>query len=160
MTNAKDSILLYRPITPFTVNGVQKDDPAITCTGKGYILWQAKTGESLLVPTYYCANADGTILSPQSIQDFYSHKFNGFHFFCDCDNKQGHLKFYNRNGIDHVIFEAYSSNNLWYHDIPSSSTDHDIVRPPNKNIIHPTVNKLNKTATHELWHQRLLHPGE
>ena len=61
VTNIKESILLYRDISPFAVGGVQKDDPAITCTGKGYILWQSTSGESLLIPTYYCSEADGTI---------------------------------------------------------------------------------------------------
>lgn len=163
VTNNKDSIILYRDIAPYAVGGIQKDDPAITCTGKGYLLWKSKSGTNLLVPIYYCSEADGTIISPQSVQNLYSTTYNGFHMFCDCDNKTGHLKFYNRNGVDHVIFEAYSTNNLWYHDMsiplnkksPSTTSFHH-----HQTFIHPTINRLNKTALHELWHQRLIHPGK
>ena len=78
--------------------------------------------------------------------------------FCDCDSKTGHLKFYNRNGVDHSTFDAYSINNLWYHDVnvgKSLHTQND--KPP---FLHPTINKINKAAKHELWHQRLIHPGD
>ena len=27
-------------------------------------------------------------------------------------------------------------------------------------LIHPVINRMNKTAQHEIWHQRLIHPGE
>ena len=36
---------------------------------------------------------------------------------CDCDSKTDHLRFYNINGIDHTTFDAYSNNNLWYHNL-------------------------------------------
>ena len=162
VTNNKSSILLYRDIDPYSVGGVQKDDPAIICTGKGYIPWECKSGENLLVPIYYCAEADGTIISPNSIQQFYSKTYNGFHLFCDCDNKKGQLKFYNRNGIDHAIFDAYSTNNLWYHDIsePTSSPRQQSQSYDHQKFVHPSICKLNKIAKHELWHQRLIHPGE
>ena len=116
-TNARNSIVLHRDIEPFPIFGVQKNDTAIICTGKGYIIWTSKSRDKLLVPIYYCAEADGTILSPNSIQDLYSKTYHGFHLFCDCDNKIGHLQFYNRDGVHHTIFDAYSSNNLWYHDL-------------------------------------------
>ena len=163
VTNNKSSILLYQDIAPYAVSGIQKDDPAITCTGKGYLLWKSKSGTNLLVPIYYCAQADGTIISPQSIQSLYSDIYNGFHMFCDCDNKTGHLQFYNRNGIDHAIFDAYSTNNLWYHDMskPTNSTSSSS-QPPSthQTFIHPSIKRLNKIAQHELWHQRLILPGE
>ena len=67
VTNDKESILLYQDINPYPINGVDKADPAITSTGKGYVLWRTNSGESLLVPIFYCEQSDGTILSPQSI---------------------------------------------------------------------------------------------
>ena len=84
VTNNKASLLLYQDITPLTIGGVHKDDPAITCTGKGYIMWQAQNGNNLLVPAYYCEHADGTMILPHSIQELYKTKFSGFHLFCDC----------------------------------------------------------------------------
>ena len=152
VTNEKSAILLYQDIPPLPIGGVHKDDPAIVCTGKGYIKWTAQKGNSLLlVPIYYCAQADGTIVAPQSIQEFYNKNLSGFHLFCDCDSKTGHLKFYHRDGINHSVFEAYSDNNLWYHNMPLTPTD---------DIIHSTIKRLSRIAKYELWHQRLLHPGE
>ena len=107
---------------PLVTGGVHKDDPAITCTGKGYIIWQAQNGNNLLVPTYYCKHADGTIISPHSIHDLYKKKFSGFHLFCDCDSKTGHLNFYHRDGDNHSVFAAYSMNNLWYHNMPKETS--------------------------------------
>ena len=163
VTNNKDAILLYTDIKPYAVSGVQKDDPAIICTGKGYIPWQCRTGEQLLVPIYFCNEADGTIISPNSLQEFYSKTYNGFHLFCDCDNKQGHLKFYNRDGVNHAIFDCYSTNNLWYHDMSTpnnTSTVSSNSRYDHQRFVHPHINTMNKIAKHELWHQRLIHPGE
>jgi hypothetical protein len=160
VTYDKDSILLYRNIAPYSVKGVQKHDPDITCTEKGYLLWKSKSGTTLLVPIYYCTESDGTIVSPQSIQTLYSATYNGFHMFCDCDNKKGHLKYYSRNGIDHAIFDAYSINNLWYHDITNHTSSLSQPSCNHQKLIHPTINRLNKSALHELWHQRLIHPGE
>ena len=151
VTNDKDALLLYQDITALPIGGVNKDDPAISCTGKGYLRWTAQNGNSLLVPTYYCEQADGTIISPHSIQSLYKKTFSGFHLFCDCNSKTGHLKFYHRDGINHSVFEAYSNNNLWFHNMSPADSN---------TYIHPTVNRLSSIAKYELWHQRLIHPGE
>ena len=50
------------------MGGVKKDDPAIICSGKDFLLWCARTGKDLLVSTYYCKEADGTIISLNSAQ--------------------------------------------------------------------------------------------
>ena len=124
----------------------------------------SNSGENLHVPIYYCAEANGTIISPNSIQQLYSNTYRGFHIFCDCDNKTGHLKFYHRNGLDHAIFNAYSTNNLWYHDMSGPNTNNE--SSPNtpsyhhSSCVHPKINKINKIAKHEVWHQRRIHPGE
>ena len=68
VTNDKSIIHLFQLISSYYIGGVEKDETAITCIGKGYILWQARTGEELLVPVYYCKEADGTIISPHSVQ--------------------------------------------------------------------------------------------
>ena len=156
VTNNKNALLLYQQIPPLHTNGVQEGDPAITCTGKGYIPWTSRENHTLLVPTYYCSQADGTIISPNSVQHLYNKMFKGFHMFCDCDDKTGHLNFYHRDGINHATYDAHSLNNLWYHDIPTNSN----TCTHSHNYIDPRINKLNKTAKHELWHQRLIHPGE
>ena len=86
VTNNKKSIYLYEDIIPIHVSGVKKDDNVLTCTGKGFILWHARTCEDLLVPTYYCKEADGTIISPHSVQQYYTKIYRGFRMYCDCNN--------------------------------------------------------------------------
>ena len=77
--------------------------------------------------------------------------------YCDCDNKKGELQFYNRNGMDHAVFDTYSENNMWYHNTTRSSR---IPSPSyTSNLNYPSIKRLNRAALHELWHQRLLHPG-
>ena len=123
---------------------------------KATYLGKARGKHTLLVPTYYCEQADGTIISPNSVQELYHKIYKGFHVLCDCDEKTGHLKFYHRDGVSHAIYDAHSINNLWYHDIPTNTNTHTTPH----NYMDPRINKLNKAAKHELWHQRLIHPGE
>ena len=155
ITDNKSSILLYQYINHLAVDGVQKGNPAITCSGKSYHIWKSTTGKNLLVPVYYCAESDGTIISPNSVQQYHANIFRGFHMYFECDATTGHPKFYHRDGVSHAIRDAYSVNNLWYHDIPQDSSD----TPSTIKYIHPKINRLNKAAKYELWHQRLLHPG-
>ena len=45
VTNNKSIIHLYQDIKPYAIGGVNKDDPAIICQGKGYIsVGKKKTG--------------------------------------------------------------------------------------------------------------------
>ena len=155
VTNDKSSIHLYQDIPSYPISGDNKEDPVVICEGKGYLIWKSDSNDNLLVPIYFCKEADGTIISPNSIQQFYKNMYHGFHMYCDCDNKCGELKFYNRDGINHTTFKSYSHNNLWYHDIPHSTDKANISQ-----LIHPKINRLHSAARHELWHQRLIHPGE
>ena len=107
-----------------------------------------------MVPVYYYKEPDGTIISPNNVQQFYKSIYHGFHLFCDYDNITGQLKFYNRDGINHATFKEYSQDNLWYHvmiDMKNQTSE--------DTCIHPTMSRLNSAAKYELWHQRLLHPG-
>ena len=44
VTPTKDLLVQYRDIEPYAINGVSKGDPAIYCTGYGYLPWKADTG--------------------------------------------------------------------------------------------------------------------
>ena len=94
VTNTKDELLPYQQISPLQINDVQKGDPAITCTGKGYLPWKSRASHTLLVPNYYCEQANGAIISPNSVQQLYHKMLKEFHMFCDSDEKTGHLKCY------------------------------------------------------------------
>ena len=116
ITNSWDTILLFEHTPHIPVNGVNTDTTAIIYTGKYFTLWNADSEDDLLVPIYYSAQANGTIISPYSVQKYYNKIYRGFHLFCDYNNKTVHLQFYNWDGINHSIFNAFSENNLWYHN--------------------------------------------
>jgi dUTP pyrophosphatase len=157
VTSSKDLLVHYRDIDPYPINGVQKGDPAIYCTGTGYLPWRADTGELLLVRCLYCANASGTIISPPDVNMQYSDKYNGWTMETKYDSKIGQLTFNARDGINHLVFSAYSSNNLWYHYIDQvTEREYQHIGAQVKAV----VNTLNTTALYQIWHQRLGHPGK
>ena len=78
--------------------------------------------------------------------------------YCNCDNQHSELKLYNRENINHTRFDAFSENNLCYHNttqINNTSPDFSQQYPT-----QPTIHRLDKVAKHKLWHQRLIHPGQ
>ena len=81
LANNKDAIILYNEIKAYAVAGVQTDDPGITCTGKGYLPWQSQSGEHLLVPIYYCAEADGTISLQTASNNYIQRHIRGSTYF-------------------------------------------------------------------------------
>ena len=91
------------------------------------------------------------------LQQYYKTVYRGFHMYCDCDSQQDTLKFYHRDGVNHTLYDAFSKNNLWYHSTTHEKhdTNSDI-----SHTTHPSINRLHKAAKHELWHQRLMHPGK
>ena len=156
VTSSKDLLVHYKTIDPYPINGVQKGDPAIYCTGTGYLPWRADTGELLLVRCLYCENASGTIISPSDVNMQYSDKYNGWTMETKYDDKIGQLTFNARDGINHLVFSAYSSNNLWFHYIDQvTEREYQQIGAQVKAV----VNTLNTTALYQIWHQRLGHPG-
>jgi hypothetical protein len=67
ITNNKDNLLSYRNIKKYPMSGVAAAEVALTCSGVGYLPWQADTGELVLVKCYYSSDAADTILSPTDI---------------------------------------------------------------------------------------------
>jgi dUTP pyrophosphatase len=156
VTSSKELLVHYKNIDPYPINGVQKGDPAIYCTGTGYLLWRADTGELLLVRCLYCENASGTIISPSDVNMQYSDKYNGWTMETKYNSKVGQLTFNARDGINHLVFSSYSSNNLWFHHIDQvTEKEYQYIGAQVKAV----VNTLNTTALYQIWHQRLGHPG-
>jgi hypothetical protein len=72
VTSSKDLLLHFEDIPDYAINGVKEGEPAIVCTGRGFIPWRSNTGEIILVRSLYCPQASGTILSPSDINAQYS----------------------------------------------------------------------------------------
>ena len=157
VTPHKNLLVQYKDIAPYPISGVSKGDPAIHCTGLGYIPWKADTGEILLIKCYYCAAASGTIISPSDVNMQYKDIYDGWTMTTKLDSKWGQLKFNARDGINHLVFSSFTDNNLWFHQINQvTSEEYAKLGAQTKAI----VNSLSNTAQYELWHHRLGHPSE
>ena len=156
VTNAKHLLVNYRSIKPYAIQGVSDGDAAIQCTGIGYLPWKADTGEVLLIRCFYCKQASGTIISPSDVNMQYQSKYDGWTLETNFDSKHGQLTFNSRDGVNHLVFSAYSNNNLWHHylnEIPQK--DFHSLSTQSKAIL----NSLNANALYHIWHHRLGHPS-
>ena len=136
-------------IEPYPMGGCNKNDPAaIICTTTGELTITSTKGDQITVKAYYSEQVDGTIISPTTIAVQHSDRFVGWLQHSNIDTNEGTIKLIGRQNHEDMIFPTYMTNDLWYH---------------NKQSIGNTtaqVNRLmNNSATYELWHQRLVHPG-
>jgi hypothetical protein len=136
VTANKDILLHFETIEDYAINGVKDGEPAIVCTGKGYIPWRANNGEMILVRCLYCPNASGTILSPSDINSQYSNRYGGWTMDTDYDSKIGNFRLIARDGINHLNFSAYSENNLWFHYLDQvKDTEYEHIGKQTKAIV-------------------------
>ena len=156
VTNNKSLLVNFKPISPYAINGICDGDPAIHCTGTGYLPWRADTGEVLLIRCLYCKEASGTIISPSDVNLQYKKKYDGWTMETKFDSKYGQLTFNARDGINHLVFTAYSDNNLWHHYLEAITTDEYTALGKQTTAV---VNSLNQNAMYHLWHHRLGHPS-
>ena len=155
VTNQKHLLINFKQIEPYAIKGVNEKEAAIHCTGWGYLPWKADTGEILLIQCLYCKESSGTIISPSNVNLQYQDKYDGWVMETNFDSKHGQLTFNARDGVNHLVFSAYSDNNLWYHyldEIPQQ--EFQSIQTQSKAV----VNSLNSTALYHLWHHRLGHP--
>ena len=104
VTPNKELLINYKPIKNYAVNGIQKGDPALQCTGMGYLPWRADTEELLLVRCLYCNEASGTIISPSDVNMQYKSIYDGWTMETKFDSKIGQLTFNARDGVNHLVF--------------------------------------------------------
>ena len=141
-------------IEPYPIGGVKADDIAITCTGKGYLPWLSKEVICTMVPILYCAEVDGTIVSPTTIVLHYKAQYSGFVIEADTDDGTGTLRLIHRDGVQHITFPMVMHNSLWFHEYAPPTT----TGAPKE--VTPTVNRMNDAFLSNLWHGRLAHSGE
>ena len=104
------------------------NNPAIHCLGLGYLPCESDNGETILVKCYYCPEVNGTILTPTDIVASNSERFSGWTMSTNYDEGLGEFQLTSRDGINHITFDSYMENNLWYHylQIPKSLHEQSI----------------------------------
>ena len=154
VTNCKHVLIHYKSIEPYPINGINNNEPAIHCTGFGYIPWKSTSYDTLLIPCYYCLQATGTIISPTDIVFSHLDKFVGWQMTTNIDTSSGNFILLARDGVNHISYPAHMKNNLWYHYMTPYHNSSNISSHTS------IINTLNANTTYELWHHRLGHPGK
>lgn len=121
----------------------------------GNLPWTSTRSNILMVEWYYCTDASGTILSPTDVVCTYLNRFDGWHMHTNINTTKGYLLLNARNGINHVHYNAFMKNNLWFHYLNCLTTNKQFFSKTPSTVVY----QLNDLATYELWHHRLGHPG-
>jgi hypothetical protein len=158
ITNNSTLLSRYQPTDSYAIYGVNKDEIALTCTGRGYIPWRANNGDTVYVPCYYSPDAAETIISPTDVVMSHPHLFSAWGQFAHIPTGHGHVTFYRTEGTNHSVYPLRMYNGLWYNDTPILKC---INSPPNKSKSPRAVaHRLICAARFELWHQRACHCGK
>jgi hypothetical protein len=75
ITNQKHLLQRYTTVSKYPIYGVNQEDVALTCVGRGYLPWIAANGETLYVPTLFSPDAADTIISPTDVVMSYAHLY-------------------------------------------------------------------------------------
>jgi dUTP pyrophosphatase len=150
LTNNKGILQKFRNLKkPIPINGIEKDNVALTATGMGYLPLVFDDGEVLYVTCLYSEHAEGTILSPTAVAKQYHRFYHAWTIYADVGNNTGYLQFLHHDGLNHAKLPMYCEDGLWFHYI-----DTDV-----KEEICPTIRKLSTRSEFKLWHNRMGHPN-
>mmetsp|Transcript_14552 Transcript_14552/g.20797 ORF Transcript_14552/g.20797 Transcript_14552/m.20797 type:complete len:1557 (+) Transcript_14552:1335-6005(+) len=154
ITNNAALLINFKNIKRYAMSGIGNTDPALYCTGKGLLPWQAETGETLLVSCYYSHQASETLISPTDVVLNHIGTYKAWGQHADLDTGTGAITFYNRNGVNHARYPLFMRNGLWFYspDPPLSN--------PRENFNRPIINRLTAIMLYVLMHERLNHPGK
>jgi len=151
-----------RNIPEYSMFGAQKGAANIRCTKVGFMKLMCRGKGVLNVKTFYSPDISETILSPGDITQSEDNNFSLWDQQCNHDTGKGYIRFSSRSGIQHVTVKTKLMNGLWY----ATQSLLDCVHPDynewnhTPEVLTPIIRRLSKAALHELWHQRLCHPGE
>jgi dUTP pyrophosphatase len=148
ITNDSGHLLSYRNIKKYPMAGVAAGEAALTCTGVGYLPWQADTGEVVLVRCFYSPEAADTILSPTDIVVNNIHDYEAWEQYSHIDTGKGYIKFHRRGNNPDITFNLSSSNGLWFHTNVNASSDFSDWHSK------PVINRLHRAAEYTLYHFR------
>jgi hypothetical protein len=156
ITSRQELLHRFKSTTAYPIYGVNKDDVALQCVGRGYLPWVAENGDTLYVPMFYSPDAAETIISPTDVVMSHHHLFCAWAQFSHCTTSQGHVTFYRTDGTNHTTYPLTMRNGLWYHDAPNPPTEDPLSQAPTSTA-HMVVHRLNNQCQFELWHNRLVH---
>ena len=154
----KNMLQDYKPIKKKAIAGPNKNEGDIIVEGIGYYPWYTPCHQKLLIRCYYSPDLNETIVSPTDVILTQNIKYQGFTIHTNVITGKGNIKFINIDGVCHAEYSIEMHNRLWYY-IDNAQTQHDI-STQSKNRTKAIINRLTKIAEHELWHQRLIHPGK
>ena len=162
VTNNKRILRQYRSVQSIPVTGVGDNGPACMIKGEGYMDIKTNEGDWLTIKTYYAPRCNGTIISPNAIVE-QDKSFTSWTQHSHLDTKNATILFYHKDQYHkRKSLTMGLQNNLWFIQQPLIPT---IKRAQNQinvsQIIEEVkIHHLSTQATYELWHQRLLHPGQ
>jgi hypothetical protein len=159
ITNDRTQLIRYRNIKKYPMSGVAAGEPALVCTGLGYLPWQADNGEVVLVKCYYSERAAETIVSPNDIATNHIQDFVSWGQYSNLDTGTGRLEFHRRSNSPPLVFQLKLCNGLWYY---TNNNDHDDFHTWTARCINgePVIRKLSKLAEYVLYHYRYGCAGE
>lgn len=151
ITNDLTLLTDTRNITPHPINSIQKDEPALICTKAGFLNLRTNEGAVIRVRTFYSEASDDTILSPGDVVMHEDNPYKIWIQYSDMEAGRGWLKFRSKDSTYETAIDTYLKNGLWYtYQYPYN---------PDECYDKPIIRALSGEASHELWHQRLGHPG-
>lgn len=156
ITSRRDLLHRFKQTTAYPIYGVNKDDVALQCIGRGYLPWIAENGDTLYKPMFYSPEAAETIISPTDVVMSHNHLFCAWAQFSHCATGQGHVTFYRSEGTNHTTYPLFMQNGLWYHDAPTFQHDADSTGT-SMPTTHMIIHRLNGQCLFELWHHCLTH---
>ena len=134
--------------------GANSNEIALTCTKVGTLRLKCNDDAILPIRTYFPHQADETIISPGDVTTSNDNPFDIWTQVSNMKTKQGHILFHSEDGRYESRLDTVLRNGLWY-------TNHNLLDIlPGLHHDTPILRKLSAAAQHELWHQRLGHPGE
>ena len=123
ITNDRSQLIKYRNIKKYPMSGVAAGEPALICTGLGYLPWQSDQGEIILVKCYYSEHAAETIVSPNDIVINHIQDFDSWGQHSNIDTGTGRLEFHRRSASPSLTYSLSSQNGLWYYTNKNNQDD-------------------------------------
>ena len=165
ITADKTLLKQYRNVKSRKINTADINSQDCKIEGEGYMDIRTSSGEWLTIKTLYVPNASGTIISPTFIA-LDNPNFTSWYQMNHTDTGQAKIIFFHRQEYrPEVSIHMYLDNNCWYLD----QSYLDTIRRAKGNTNIPIsniqtrdtlINSMNKAAEYEIWHQRLIHPGQ
>ena len=163
VTNNKRLIKQYRSIQSIPVTGVGGDGPACLIKGQGFMDILTNEGDWITIKVHYAPRCNGTIISPNAIVED-DPSYTSWTQHSHLDTGQATIYFYHKEHYHRrKSITMAMANKLWYIQQPLLKTIRRATSPNRSHNIYidnAIVQLVNSQSEYELWHQRLLHPGE